>query len=402
MISLKQSWDRRSLLWLFLLYVAIAVIASLQGLLHGPKPMGPQGIPYTEYNNYIIFKSSAFHLHEGRNLYQTYPAEYWDLYKYSPAFSLFFSLFAYLPDFLGLILWSLLNSLIIYFAIIKMPAFDEGKKSRMLLFCFIELLGSLQNAQSNGLMVGLILFTFIFLESEDYFLATFCIVASVYIKIFGAVGFALFLMYPNKKKMAVYSIFWFLFIGLSPMLITGFEPLLRMYKGWFLLLLEDHQGSKGLSLAGILESWFRLEIPGTILTLLGIFVFCLPLFRVSLYKLLIFRLLILSSVLLWCIAFNHKAESPTFIISIIGIAIWYYCRERNIQDKILMVAAFVLTTLSVSDLVPRPIREGFIQPYNIKGLMTVVIWIKVIFELQKMNYWKILDEEMKSTTMGIG
>ncbi|MFI5156317.1 MAG: hypothetical protein ACHQEM_09030, partial [Chitinophagales bacterium] len=174
------------------------------------------------------------------------------------------------------------------------------------------------------------------------------------------------------------------------------------YKGWFLLLFEDHQGSKGLSLAGILESWFRLEIPGNILTLLGIFIFCLPLFRVSLYKLLIFRLLILSSVLLWCIAFNHKAESPTFIISIIGIAIWYYCRERNLRDKILVIVAFLLTTLSVTDLVPRSIREGFIQPYSIKGLMTVVIWIKVIYELLKMNYWKIIEEEKKSELMGTG
>ena len=73
MISLKQSWDKKSILWLFLLYVLIAVVASLQGLWHAPKPMGSQGLLYTEYNNYIIFKSSAFHLYEGKNLYQPYP-----------------------------------------------------------------------------------------------------------------------------------------------------------------------------------------------------------------------------------------------------------------------------------------------------------------------------------------
>lgn len=402
MSNLKEFWNNRQFHILLLLYVSIAIVASMQGILHGPKPLGPQGIAYTDYNNYVIFKYSFFHLKDGKNLYQAYPAEHWDLYKYSPAFSMFFSVFAYLPDSIGLTLWNLLNSVLFFLAIVKLSEFNEEKKSRILLFCFIELLGSLQNAQSNGLMAALIIFTFIFLESEDYFLACFCIAASVYIKIFGAVGFALFLMYPEKKKMFLYTTFWFLVMGSTPILFTGFDQLVRLYRDWGILMAEDHEGGQGLSLAGILASWTKLEIPKNLITLLGIIVFCLPLARSRLYRLSLFRHLMLASVLLWTIVFNHKAESPTFIISMAGIAIWYFCRPRGTTDQVLMVLAFILTTISVTDLVPGSIREGFIRPYGIKGIMSVVIWGKLIYELLTMNYWKAMDYEMKSDVRGMG
>jgi hypothetical protein len=47
--------------------------------------------------------------------------------------------------------------------------------------------------------------------------------------------------------------------------------------------------------------------------------------------------------------------------------------------------AFVLTTLSVSDLFPASVKEHFIRPYRIKGLMSIIIWLKIIFEMISRN-----------------
>lgn len=59
--------------------LAIIVIAiSAQRLLLEPKSFEPGGIKYTHCNNYKIFKQSYFHLTEGKDLYQAYPAEHWD------------------------------------------------------------------------------------------------------------------------------------------------------------------------------------------------------------------------------------------------------------------------------------------------------------------------------------
>ena len=395
MRSVSDIWKSRHIHLLFLAYFLVAIVASLQGLLHGPKQFTPGGPSYHEYNNYTIFKQSSFHLSEGKNLYQAYPEEYWDLYKYSPSFALFFSVFAYMPDWLGLTIWCLLNSLMLFGAINRLPGIADEKRSWILLFCFIELLGSLQNAQSNALVAALIIFAFVFLEDANYLMATFCIVFSCYIKIFGAVGFALFLLYPDKRKMISYAILWFLALGILPAFLTGFNPLIQSYKDWFRLLSEDRGGSQGLSLSGILESWLHIELPRNLITVAGIIVFCVPLTRTKMYRFLEFRILMLCSVLLWIVAFNHKAESPTFIISVAGMAIWYFLKERKRGDAILIWLGFILTTLSVSDLCPRPIREHFIIPYGIKGIMTIVIWIRVIRELVRMNYWKQLDYGMK-------
>jgi len=48
--------------------------------------------------------------------------------------------------------------------------------------------------------------TFTSLENRRYFMATFLVVFSMYLKIYGAIGFALFLFYPSKRKLFFYTI----------------------------------------------------------------------------------------------------------------------------------------------------------------------------------------------------
>jgi hypothetical protein len=73
------------------------------------------GHQMTEYNNYLIFKYSWYHLLEGTNLYGIYPERHWDFYKYSPTFALLMSTMAYLPDVVGLSIFNLLNALAVFF-----------------------------------------------------------------------------------------------------------------------------------------------------------------------------------------------------------------------------------------------------------------------------------------------
>jgi hypothetical protein len=90
--------------------------------------------------------------------------------------------------------------------------------------------------------------------------------------------------------------------------------------------------------------------------------------------------LYLASTLIWMVIFNHKAESPTFIIVMAGIGIWYFSRERDRLDRVLLILSFLMICMSVSDLVPAGIRNGFIRPYGIKAVMAIVIWGKIVYE----------------------
>src|ERR1700748_3818047 len=90
--KLTKTWHSNSLTIVFFAYVLISVIATIQGLTSGPKIYIPGGRPYIDYNNYRIFKFSFYHLVAGKDIYQLFPDDHWDLYKYSPGFAVTFGL----------------------------------------------------------------------------------------------------------------------------------------------------------------------------------------------------------------------------------------------------------------------------------------------------------------------
>ncbi|HXD76817.1 MAG TPA: glycosyltransferase family 87 protein [Puia sp.] len=378
--TLIRTWQSRNTRIVLAAYILIAVIAAAQGLMAGPKIYVPGGRPYIDYNNFRIFKFSFYHLVHGKDIYQLFPGDHWDLYKYSPGFALCFGLLSWMPDSLGLLLWNLINALCLVAGIRMLPGIREEKKSWILLFCLLEMLLSIQNTQSNGLMAGLTVLGFALAERRNYFLSTLCIVASFYIKIYGALAFTFYLFYPGKWKLMGWSLFWMLIFAFLPLVVVSGHQLLFLYRSWLHLLLNDRSASIGLSVMGLLEKWFGLGAWKNAVTAIGALLFLVPLLRWRLYRDPGFRLLYLSSCLIWMVIFNHKAESPTFIIVMAGIGIWYFLRDRGWLDGWLLFLSFVLISLSVSDLVPAAVRNGFIRPYGIKAVMAIVIWGKIVFE----------------------
>lgn len=179
-------------------YVIMAVIVSVLQYFAGDKAF--DGIPYTHYNNYIIFKQSLTHLLNNGNLYQAWPHEHWDFYKYSPTFPVLFSPFLLLPDWAGLIVWNLLNAILLFYAIININGISTQSKLLMLWFVLPELVVSLQNSQSNGLMAALIISAFNFTENKKFFAAAILISMSAFIKIFGVIAFVFFIFQKERIK----------------------------------------------------------------------------------------------------------------------------------------------------------------------------------------------------------
>lgn len=391
--TLKRIWHTRSLSIVFFVYVLISIIAATQGLTAGPKIYVPGGRPYIDYNNYRIFKFSFYHLLHGRDIYQLFPDDHWDLYKYSPAFALCFGLLSWMPDAIGLVLWNLINALCLFAGVRLLPGLTTEKKSWILLFCVLEMLLSIQNTQSNGLMAGLIVLAFALAERRRYILSTLCIVFSFYIKIYGALAFVFYLFYPEKWKLMGWSLFWMVFFALVPLVVISGSQLVFLYKSWLHLLVDDRSASIGLSVMGLLETWFKVNISKNVVALVGLVLFLLPLLHVRKFGDLTFRLLHLASALIWMVIFNHKAESPTYIIVMSGIGIWYFCQAPDPVNRILLILAFLLISMSISDLVPAPIRNGFIRPYGIKAVMGIVIWCRIIYQQFTLRYMPALVAE---------
>jgi hypothetical protein len=367
--------------YILILFVGVAIFASLKSYLADLGPFVEGGRLYTSYNNYIIFKQSFFHLLESKDLYADFVEEQGDLFKYSPAFALIFGVLAILPDILGLSLWNILNAVVLFYSVYYLPKIDIRTKGLILVFVVVELLTSVQNEQSNGLIAGLLLFTFGFLERGKYWAASLCLVSTIFIKLFGIVGLALYLLYPNKFKLTYTTAFWVILLTFLPLLVVSSEQFMFLYKSWANLLANDHSISDGFSVIGWLKTWFGWQVNKTYVSVAGAVLFCIPLLRVSEYSNYIFRVLVLSSVLIWVVIFNHRAESATFIIAITGVALWYFSQLQKKENFYLLLLAFVFSVLAPTDLYPKFIRDEWLRPYVVKAVPCILIWAKITFDL---------------------
>src|SRR5207248_4029145 len=100
-----------------------------------------------------------------------------------------------------------------------------------------------------------------------------------------------------------------------------------------------------------------------------------PLVRFQYWGLLRFRLLVLASVLMFCVLFNHGAESPSFVIAVAGVAIWFVLSERDAFAWSVLALVVIGTVLSSSDAMPAALRRDLFQPYRLKTLPILLVWL---------------------------
>ena len=128
---------------------------------------------------------------------------------------------------------------------------------------------------------------------------------------------------------------------------------------------------------------------------LGVLLFLVPIARIKQYDNAHFRLLMLVSILLWTVIFNHEAESPTFRFAFAGISIWFFASNQSRINMILFVLAFVFTTLSPTDLFPRFLQNDYVEPFQLKVLPCILVWIKVLYDMMVMERPVSLGKSIK-------
>lgn len=405
--------------FLLAVFVLAAIGASVQNVLLGLHPYIPPlpgtipndimntpeqmnlflGKYLTEYNNYKIFKHSWFHLLNGTNLYGLYPDEHWDFYKYSPTFAMLMGSMSYFPDIVGLSIWNVLNAVTVYFAIRTLP-FRERTQALLMWLTAMELLTCLQNNQSNGLMCGLVIAAYGCMEKGKPLLATLWLALSVYIKVYGAIGFCLFLFYPDQRlKFALYGFMWMLILAAMPLAITPAHTLIWQYQNWAALMKADAAAATGLSVAGWLHTWFGIDNVKTMVSVAGLLLFLAQFARVHLWRNEAYKLLMVASMLLWVVIFNHKAESPTFVIAVAGAGIWYYTQPRAAWRTALIILVFVFTSLSTTDIFPPSVRHSLIYPYTIKAVPCILAWAVVFAEILTMKRTATINTERRKPTV---
>lgn len=369
---------------LIILYLILSLGITIRAFLLGVNDFGTH--QYTFYNNYIIFKNSFLHLINNQNPYALYLNEQWDLYKYSPAFAVFMGLFAFLPNFLGLFLWNSLNNFVLLFGIYSLKLRNSIAYGLAALFVMQDLLNATINAQSNALIAGLLLLGYSSWYNSKNNLALLYISLAVFIKPFAIVFFLFWIFFDNKIKNLVKASAIFIFLIICPVIFVGFDGLIETYKNWFTLLGQDHDESYGLSFMGFLYKTIHLEGHKNMMVLTSAIIILLPLLRTSLYKSIVFQLYYAAFLLLWMVVFNHKAESPTFIIAVVGVAIWYFSDSKTKVETALLFFVLLITQFNTSDIFPSYIRNNFFKPYEIKVVPCIIVWFVIAYKLLFENF----------------
>lgn len=355
----KLFGDLRFLLGLYLL---ISIAVSIHKYFYG-------------HTNYTTFATSFWELIKGVDIY--FPVPKILDYKYSPSFSVLFGPIAVLPTFFGLIIWNAINTIALYVAVTGLKI-EQKAKAFILWFLVFEYITSLQNFQSNILIAGLIVITLNLLENKKQCSAAFFTALSFFIKIFGAASGLLFIFYPKKHKFILYGIIWTIIIAALPLLFVSPSWLLQLYQSWHKTMSTDFSGL-GYSVMMLIDR--ITPAPKTYIQLTGLIILILPLiFSYGKFKEYKYRLIYTASIMILTVIFNHKAESPTFIIAAAGAVIWYVNSKRTILDRILILGLFIFTTLSYTDL-PARILEKFTDLKVVKTLPCVLVWIKVQLDL---------------------
>jgi len=358
-------------------YALVSVLIAIQRYAGGPR----------RYNNFTIFRQALFHLQNHQNLYLEYPREYADLFLYHPTFCILFFPFSVLPIPAGLLLWALAGSFIMFYAIKVLPVSYENKVF-FWWFIIVELVVSIHGQQTNSIIAALGLFTFAFLEKDKQKWAALFPVLAFCIKGYGLIFLALFLFYPNRREYIRYTILWMTALLLLPLPVVGTGHFVQIYKDWLVCLINDHKDNFGFSIMGLVKmKWPALTDMDTMLIQLA----GLVLFAVTWIKTLVEgtvrslsnRLLLLGYISLWVIMFNHSAESPTYVIAVQGVILFYIVNRYNDSTwpKLLISFVLIFSLMAVSEIVPSSWENEFLQPNLVKVLPCFLVWCVIQWQL---------------------
>ncbi len=352
-------------------------------------------------NNYLVYKGVFEHLVSQHNLYLAYPKEYFDLNHYGPVFGLLIAPFALMPVLIGCFFWGMFNAWFLYFAIIKLRL-DKKNTLIVLLICLVELMTSLHNVQYNPFIAALIILAFVFVKEEKDWLATICITFGFLTKLYPIVGIFFFLFSKHKVKFVLWGIFWLAFFAILPILITSHDFLYHSYFDWWQSLIDKTNqniqcsaagGMQDISVMGMIRRFSKVyDFKSVWVVIPAMLLIVTPIINIKYYRNITYQLLYLSVLLISTVIFSSSSESPTYIIAIAGVAVWWIAQKKPYIGiiKSALIFAIVLTSLSATDLFPHYIKDHFITTYSLKALPCFVVWIFGIFQLININ--KMVDK----------
>ena len=370
---------------IFVIYIIVAAITA-----YSKYKRGTGG-----YNNYLIFKGVFYNTLQERNIFLQYPDLFFDSNHYGIFFSLLIAPFAMMPDGFGAVLWNVSGTLVFLYAIYKLP-FSNAKKSFFAWLCFQEFITAATYFQFNIILTGLLILSAVYIYERKETQSAFAILIGTFVKVYGIVGLSAFFFIKNKTKFIVSFVVIAILFFVLPMLISSKEFGIQSYIDWYVSLSEKNLSNQTLmsrqdySLMGVVRRILgNANISNLIFLIPGFAFFMLPYLRIKQFKFLPFQMMILASTLLFIVLFSSSSESPTYIIAVAGVMIWFLMQNKLTKIDIgLLIFVMIFTCFAFSDVFPKFIKEEVFIKYSTKAIPCILVWLRVMYELLTRDFDK--------------
>jgi hypothetical protein len=339
------------------------------------------------FHNFILYKHVFFHTIQQVNLYDGVPVLDFDNH-YGPLFSLVIAPFSFLGNYIGCFLWCIFMAWVLYFAINLLPI-SKQQQLTILLITAVEMMTATHSVEVNTLVTGAIILSFIYIEKGKDIWGVFYIAAGFLVKLLGIVGVGFFLFSKHKKNFLLYGLVWLIVLGCLPMIISSPSFVFQSYIDWYYDLIDKNNlninGSmQDICVMGMIRRVFNIRsMPNWIILIPAALAYLIPLFRVKEYRHLNFRLSYLALALIGVVIFSTASESPTYVIAVSGVAIWYVMQDdyNKRWGNALLIFTMILTVFSPTDLFPRYIRDNYVITYSLKALPCFTVWLTCFYQL---------------------
>lgn len=264
--------------------------------------------------NLEVFRHASAALLEGRDLYDGSSV---DWFKYSPTFALLFVPLAVVPAWLASVVWGALN---FGAAVVGIEA-AAGKNARLALVAALPgILLATDGDQANLLVAGAMLLAFSSFERGRSVAGAAAVAIGALVKVF-PVAAALFALPHRDREKSLFRILVALALGAAlPLAVLSPAALGDEYRSWVALLRADH-ATRGWSLVTVARD---LGASGAAFQLGACVVAALPfLAALTLPVDGRFRRLSVAATLIALVLCNHRSESTSFVVSAIGVGLWF-------------------------------------------------------------------------------
>jgi hypothetical protein len=184
-----------------------------------------------------------------------------------------------------------------------------------------------------------------------------------------------------------------------PLLITSPDFLIQSYKDWiaslslksnFDLTVDMYKNMVDITIQGMVKRVFNLPTLNKFYFIIpGLILFASQYTKIKYFNHLVYQLYILCSVMLFVIVFNTGSESPTYIIGVVPICLWYVLQRKTASINLIFIIAIFFSSFSYSDLFTPWFRTHIMVPYALKVVGCFLIWVVILIQIHTKQFLTI-------------